>query len=140
MRADMIYTSYFGNIKKIQNAISDAMFISIAGKTPEWFTGKKYIPLMPHYDWWNEWHIKFENDLECQRSKDWYISKYNDTVLKMLNPNDVARDLKDLAEWKPTFILCYETPEKFCHRHIVADWLTKTGYSIQCKEWTDEDT
>jgi uncharacterized protein (DUF488 family) len=22
-------------------------------------------------------------------------------------------------------LLCWESPEKFCHRHLVADWLSK---------------
>ena len=30
--------------------------------------------------------------------------------------------------------LCYEKPGDFCHRHLVADWLTKSG--VNCIEWT----
>ena len=40
----MIYTSYFGNIKKILEEVPDAGLISIAGKTPDWFKGEKFIP------------------------------------------------------------------------------------------------
>ena len=130
------YTSYFGNIKKILASVPDAGLVSIAGKTPDWFNGKKFNPLMPHYDWWKEWHDKFENSLESKESKEWYIDKYNSTVLVDLDPLVVARKLKDLVDWKPTFMLCYETPEKFCHRHVVAEWLEK--FHVPCEEWKDE--
>lgn len=31
-------------------------------------------------------------------------------------------------------LLCYETPEKFCHRHLVCNWLNDHG--IECRELT----
>ena len=40
-----IYTSYFGNVKKILKTFPDACLVSIAGKTPDWFTGLKYKKL-----------------------------------------------------------------------------------------------
>ena len=46
----MIYTSYFGNIKKLQSR-PGLEFISIAGKTPDWFTGAKLSLLAPKHDW-----------------------------------------------------------------------------------------
>ena len=133
----MIYTSFFDNVGNIVKSIPDARFVSIAGKTPASFIGKKYKPLMPHYSWWKEWHSKFTDSLESEESRKWYTSRYYKTVLNILDPLSTARELKDLAEWNPTFILCYETPDKFCHRHIVAEWLTK--YSIDCMEWSNED-
>lgn len=129
----MIYTSYFSNIKKVLTAVPDAGLVSIAGKTPDWFTGERFISLMPRWLWWKEWHEKFASDLESDESKKWYTAKYKETVLRQLDPHVVARQLKDLVQWKPTFILCYETPEKFCHRHIVAEWLNDA--KIDCEEW-----
>ena len=133
MHDDMIYTSYFGNVKKILEEVPDAGLISIAGKTPDWFKGEKFKPLMPHYDWWKEWHDTFEGSLDSKESREWYIDKYNKTVLSSLDPVHTERALKDLVHCKPTFILCYETPEKFCHRHIVAEWFN--NYCIPCEEW-----
>lgn len=130
---DVIYTSYFGNTKKIIKCIPNACLVSIAGKTPDWFKGEKYKPLMPHYMWWKEWHDMFSSNIESKESRAWYIDKYYSTVLNMLNPLETSMQLKDLAKGHPIFILCYETPEKFCHRHIVADWLTKN--SVACEEW-----
>ena len=132
----MIYTSYFGNVRKILASIPDVGLISIAGKTPDWFEGEKFKPLMPKYEWWKEWHETFAGNIESKESKDWYINKYHMTVLDHLDPLNVARKLKDLAKWKTTFILCYETPEKFCHRHLVADWFNE--HDIECKEWSND--
>lgn len=129
----MIYTSFFDNISNIVKSIPNARFISIAGKTPESFIGVKYKPLMPHYSWWKEWHDTFKDSLESEESRKWYTNRYCKTVLNILNPLSTARELKELAGWQPAFILCYETPEKFCHRHIVATWLTE--YNIDCMEW-----
>jgi uncharacterized protein (DUF488 family) len=133
----MIYTSFFDNVGNIVKSIPNARFISIAGKTPESFIGVKYKPLMPHYSWWKEWHDKFIEDLESSESTAWYVEKYNKTVLSSLDPLTTARELKELASWQPTFIMCYEPVEKFCHRHIVAEWLTKCR--IECMEWSYED-
>jgi uncharacterized protein (DUF488 family) len=42
----------------------------------------------------------------------------------------VIEDLQKIANTKDTdkiILLCYEKPGDFCHRHLVADWLTKNG-------------
>ena len=28
-------------------------------------------------------------------------------------------------------LICYEKPENFCHRHLVAEWLQEAGYQVQ---------
>lgn len=131
----MIYTSYFGNIKKILAAMPDARFISIAGKTPDWFDGKKFKALAPHYCWWKIWHKTFASNLDSKESIAWYTDMYNKTVLRDLNPLEIAQQLKDLADWHTTVILCYETPEKFCHRHLVSSWLN--SFRVLSEEWKE---
>lgn len=132
-----MFTSYFGNIKKITSAYPDACLVSIAGKSPSWFNGEKYKPLMPHYDWWIKWHDMFNNRLDSDESKDWYINKYYETVLNILDASMVVEALNNIANNKEIFLLCYETPEKFCHRQIVSDWLSRNG--IACFEWKNDD-
>ena len=47
-------------------------------------------------------------------------------VLKNLNPEIVCRDIG-----VDTILLCWERQEKFCNRHIVAQWLSAdVGVSI----------
>ena len=51
-------------------------------------------------------------------------------VFKNLEPSDPKEVYKDLG--KDAVILCYETSDKFCHRHIVAKWLSESlGINIQ---------
>lgn len=128
-----IFTSYFGNIKRIIEHMPDACLMSIAGKTPDWFTGHKLAALAPHWSWWKEWHDTFKDDLESAESTAWYEHKYVTTVLDNLVPENFISEVMSLSEGHPVFLLCYETPEKFCHRHIVANWLNAAG--VSCVEW-----
>ena len=60
-----------------------------------------------------------------------YIKRYKEEVLSKLNPKKVVKDLMKLCKVddpKKIILLCYEAPTKFCHRHIVADWLTEHGF------------
>ena len=127
------YTSYFGNIKKILKACPDAGLVSIAGKTPDWFKGQKFKKLAPHYDWWKEWHDMFASNLDSHESRSWYTEKYIKTVLQHLDARNVATKLKECTGFKTVFLLCYETPDKFCHRHIVAEWLKNAR--VDCREF-----
>lgn len=132
----MIYTSYFGNIRKIKAAFPDAALISIAGKSPDWYNGLKYEYLAPKYSWWKEWHDKFKDDYDSTESMMFYSMRYAQTVLSGLDPHEVKCDLYNMANAKTVFLLCYETPEKFCHRKLVADWLTSNH--VNCCEWNLE--
>lgn len=84
--------------------------------------------------WWNEWHEKFKGCYESDESKTWYGEKYRSTVLDTLDPMDILFEIKEFAGDSNAYLLCYETPEKFCHRHMLAAWLNfKTDADI--KEW-----
>ena len=39
----------------------------------------------------------------------------------------------DINEYIDIALVCYEAPDKFCHRHLVADWFNKAGY--RCEEY-----
>ena len=133
----MIYTSYFSKVKALYGQNPNLVFISIAGKTPNWFDNSlidvlRYSKLAPKYEWWRVWHEKFKDNLESDESMNWYIKKYYETVLNQLNPIFVQKDLLDLSNRKDVVLLCYETPEKFCHRQIVMNWFNSA--EINCKE------
>ena len=115
-----IYTSYFAKTNKLLDKGLKNL-ISIAGKCPDDFLINHYCTqykkLAPKYIWWKEWH---DNNL----SNEWYIEKYNETVLNLLDPNQIFFDLtKNNTE--DAVILCWECPNKFCHRHLIAEWLMK---------------
>ena len=117
-----IYTSYFANLKKLPKNLVP---ISICGKAPDWYKGLQYKKLAPKYDFFIVWKENHDND--------YYIENFNARVLDTLDPKQVVRELEQLAQSSDIVLICYEKPEDFCHRHLVADWLTKNG--ISCEEY-----
>ena len=121
-----IHTSYFGNIKAIEKECHKEVFVSIAGFSPKWFRGYKLPELAPKKWWWKIWHDSFKDNLESEESKAWYTERYKETVLAELDQSDTVRKIVHLENesgCRNVTLLCYETPEKFCHRHLVAEWL-----------------
>ena len=110
----MIFTSYFDNIRNLPDCI---LPISIAGKTPEWFKGPKYLRLAPHREFWDVWKVNGDND--------YYISEYKSSVLNGLNARDTFLDLYEQAysytlehpelykKITKVCLLCYEKPNQF---------------------------
>jgi len=109
-----LYTSYYrknGNNPKA---------VSIAGKAPVWYKGREYKDLAPKY-----WFFKkYKKDLD----EEFYTKQYYAEVLDNLDLNKVLEDIGDGA-----ILLCWESSEKFCHRHIVAEWLRKKE-GVEVKE------
>ena len=129
----MIYTTYFANLRNLPKNIVP---ISICGKTPDWYKGLQYKKIAPKYDFFMEWKKNHDNN--------YYIEHYEQEVLKNLKVEEVIKELLELclpSEVVPIYawpaldiaLVCYEKPSNFCHRHLVAKWLSENGYS--CKEW-----
>lgn len=65
--------------------------------------------------------------LDLKDNPDEYTPKYCHEILGHLKPTEVFHYLWMIAHQEDTdkiILLCYESPEKFCHRHLVAKWLT----------------
>lgn len=133
----MIYTTYFAKLKSLpENVIP----VSICGKAPDWYTGAQYKKLAPKYDFFVKWKENHNND--------YYIEHFQKEVLDVL---DIIRTLHELHLLLPEEVkikiqssvwhnndyhialVCYEKPDDFCHRHLVSNWLNKSG--IRCEEW-----
>ena len=121
-----IYTSYFGNIQKIPFNFS---LFSIAGKTPDWFPGQRLKIFAPHYSWWNEWHSKFQENPDSKESTDFYTKLYYETILSKIDVGQVKKIFEESVG--TPCLMCYERPEKFCHRHLVAEFLNKNGFTVE---------
>ena len=65
-----------------------------------------------------------------------YVKCFKEQVTDKLNVDEVISDFKNLVQDENVDIVlvCYEKPSDFCHRHLVANWLTENGYP--CQEWT----
>ena len=135
-----LHTSYFGNINKIKQEDQELpVFVSIAGKTPSWFDGPRMPELAPKKEWWIEWHERFKDSLESSESVTWYTKKYKETVLSCLDQVSVVTKLGELS--KNIVLLCYETPEKFCHRHLVSEWIDSAylKHGRESCEWMNSE-
>lgn len=135
-----LHTSYFGNISKIVQEDQELpVFVSIAGKTPSWFDGPRMPELAPKKEWWTEWHVRFKDSLESSESVTWYTKKYKETVLSHLDQVSVVTKLGELGE--NIVLLCYETPEKFCHRHLVSEWIDSAylKHGRESCEWMNSE-
>lgn len=119
-----MYTGYFAKIKTYEKA--GLIPIAICGGIPNWYKGLWYKKLAPKWSFFNEW----KNGTEHKGDNDYYIHHFNNEVLDKLSVSLVVEDLQKIANTKDTdkiILMCYEKPGDFCHRHLVADWLTKNG-------------
>lgn len=119
----MIYTSYFGGLRRLPSTMVP---IAICGKVPNWYNGLHYKRLAPKKEFFAEWQKTHDNDF--------YIQRFYEDVLNHLTVTEVVNELYMMAFDKEICLICYERPEEFCHRHLVADWLNSNGYD--CKEVT----
>ena len=120
----MIYTSYFGKLKSLPKNIVP---VAICGGLPEWYHGAWYKKLAPT---WKIWKHQNETHDEVR-----YRETYFPTVLAKLNQDTVVEELNEFIRNYPLgteiALICYEKPEDFCHRHLVAEWLQEAGYQVQ---------
>lgn len=116
----MIYTTYFGNLR---NLPEDIVPIAICGWAPSWYTGLQYKKLAPKASFFSKWKETHDND--------YYIDCFDKQVLSKLDPVVVVTELTRKAKDKQFALVCYERPEDFCHRRLVADWLNKNGYETK---------
>lgn len=63
-------------------------------------------------------------------SHDEYLKLY-DRILASQDANQVVKQIEMLSGGKDVALCCYEKPGDFCHRHILAKWITEnTGIEI----------
>ena len=65
---------------------------------------------------------------------DYYVENFNKLVLNTLSAEQVINELKTMSPIEDIALVCYEKPGDFCHRHLVAKWLTDNGFT--CEEYT----
>lgn len=106
-------TSYFARLKYIKYPISIALF------TPTWARIPQYSKLAPTNKLLDGFKNNSINTIE-------YTNIYFKEVLDKLNPETVVSELCALhpnALMSDLVLICYEKPEIFCYRHLVAGWL-----------------
>lgn len=111
-----IFTGNFANVKKYIEA--GLIPISIA-RFNRYYSGLNYIKLAPPSSMIHE-------------PEKTYTPNFKRVVLQPLNVQEVKNELKQLSNGKDIILLCYEKAGEFCHRRLVAEWITQsTGEEVK---------
>ena len=114
-----IYTSYFGNAKALEKA--DIVMVGIARWKPKFFSGINLLDVAP---------LPFM--LKGNLTREQYIESYNRYVLDKLDCKRFLDILGKISLGKDVALCCYEKPNDFCHRHLLADYLeNKIGLVVE---------
>jgi len=115
-----IHTSNFARNGDKPNAIA------ISCTVPKWYNGKHYKSLAP------EWSM-VDAVKKDQMTREQYAVFYLDLLTERgITPEKVLAMIPDNS-----ILLCYESPNNFCHRRVLADWVKdKTG--VEIPEWKNE--
>lgn len=132
----MIYTSYFGKMRKFPENVFP---VAICIFPPSWYRGAQYMWLAPTFEILTGWKIDRESDAYTQRFNSEILGSLDAdrvvTELQLLLPDEIKRKMQSPVYRNPDYhiaLMCFEKPDDFCHRHLVADWLRQNGY--ECEE------
>lgn len=125
----MIYTSYYGKLKKMPKNIEP---ISISRWKPKGISILSYPKLRPDEEllaWW-------KSCSQTEEDKEKYIKEFN-KKLNSLDIDIVRKELAKLSCGRDIVLLCYEKSDEFCHRHLVSKWFN--DHDLECTEWDGEE-
>ena len=115
-----IYTSYFAKGKTLR--AQNIVLINIALYPPPNAKCANLQCVAPTHS------ILFDK----YKTDDRYTHRYQKEVLDKLDAHKVLEQIIRLSNGRDVALCCYEKPDDFCHRHILAEWLTeKTGVKIE---------
>ncbi len=104
-----IYTSYYGQLKNLEKA--GILPISISLTTPKWYKGFWYDKLAPTYNMRN-------------LAVSTFVPAFKKYILAPKSQEGIIKRLRVMSEgYEEIALICYEAPDKFCHRQLVKDWL-----------------
>lgn len=119
----MLYTSNYA--RKGQDKCSYAISVGL----PHWYKGESLDFLAPTW----EMVRGAKNDIITNQ-------QYTEMYLDLLKERNFNAEL--FMEWVDSndhdvYLLCYEKPDGFCHRRIVADYI-ENDIGIKVPEWLNE--
>lgn len=137
MIAPKLYTSYFGNVARINRCLDKLgkyefvgiCFVSISRFPPSGFLRHILKEVEPS-----------ESLLRLAKSKAITPKEYDEVYreqLKYVNFHDIETKIMNLGPTDFIIFLCYEKPEDHCHRHLFAEYLSRNG--LPCKEFPNDD-
>ena len=122
MAYNELYTGYFAKTNKyIKLGYTP---VSVAGRTPEFFKGEKWIDFAPRKELFNRWKKKEISNAE-------YCLQYMEYLHTI--PKEDIEELRELTKEAKFVMCCYEKSGDFCHRHSLACFL-HSYYSFNVSE------
>jgi hypothetical protein len=118
----LIYTSYFSNPRLANLGLP---LYSIARGTPFWCNGVIRLPELAPSAALLVWWKASAKDYPAQEI---YVKQYYQETLNQLNPLDIVSKIGSNV-----VLLCWEK-DSFCHRHIVAQWLSTNCSNVSVIE------
>lgn len=113
-----IYTSYFGNSRKLSAA--GVKIICVAIGRPRFLHVPQMLNVAP---------TRYMLTDACTHEE--YLRLY-DQILNSQDAHQVVKQIESLSDGFDVALCCYEKPGDFCHRHILAKWITdNTGIEIK---------
>jgi len=114
-----IFTSLFARTARLEK--TGIVPISIALWNPRWYDGAAMRSVAP---------TAYMVNADISRER--YVELYNREILGRLRAEDVVAEIETLSNGKDAALLCYEKPGDFCHRRLLAEWLTReTGIEVE---------
>lgn len=131
-----IYTSYFAN--KIFKKISDDKL-----RIPVCADLQNYT-----YNSFTRWYKELAPDIDVlyrfkrighktKSIKNWFTREYYrklDELRESRSLDGIVKEIEILTKYGDVFLLCYEKPLEFCHRHLLAEYLNKF-YNLDISEY-----
>lgn len=112
----MIYTSYYGALRNLD--INQYQLISISNSIPKGINYEimKLSLLVPDWDLVNRYKLGKISEEEYEVNYVQQLNSHKKSILKLID--GISNSNK-----KDTLLLCWESPDKFCHRHIFSKWI-----------------
>lgn len=121
----MIYTSYFSKWKGFEDP--NYVLMATTYYKPEWFSGEWFFDVAPKKEL-----------VEKYKAGEVGADQYTDIYLNYLTENSekILAQVRAFDPNKTYILLCFEGPDRFCHRHVLSSWLRSKG--IPCEEYNVE--
>ena len=123
-----IYTGYYAQMKNYRKA--GLIPVSIAWGTPVWYEGETCFEVAPPYKL-----------IKAYKTEGMSIEEYSKKYIEHLDTNvkwsavlKRFKEISDKYKGADLVLVCFEKPEDFCHRHLLADYLNDDDI-CDCMEW-----
>lgn len=124
----ILYTSNYARIPQFTKEFPNSQIIATSCWVARWHKGKineQRLDIAPTWE-------MVEAIKNGEISEDEYALQYR-RILANLNVNQLVESIPNEA-----FLLCFEKPTDFCHRHILAEWINdRTDDNVNVIEWNN---